>query len=422
MRLIAVGFNYKKTSLSLREALALDRERSIELGARLVAQEVVEECLVLSTCNRTEVYAIGPCVDGVREAIYQTLSEKTAVAPVELISASYYTADAEALRHLFRVASSLDAMVVGEAQVLGQFKAAYQTAAEYNTVGPYLHKACHAAFRAAKRVRTETQIAELPVSVGSLAVELAENAVGNLGDKTVLIIGAGEMSSLVANHLKERGATHLWIANRSHDSAEALGKAVSGIVVPFESWQVHMQTADIVVTSVFGGGLVTLADVQSASIERASQPLIIIDLAIPRNVEESVSKIPGVKLFNIDDLQELAEKNLAARKDAAEKAEKIVGDEAGTAFAELKHIKLAPLIGRLQEKCSNIMKGELDRLFSARPDFTNDDKELVARCAEAIVKKILHDPIKLSKEELARPGTNGSELTSTLLKIFRVGE
>lgn len=422
MHLLTVGFNYKKTPIALREALAFDRESSIKLGQSLIAQDVIEECLVLSTCNRTEIYAIGPCTSGVKETVYQTLSELSSMGPVELMNASYCLSETDSLRHLLRVSSSLDAMVVGEAQVLGQFKAAYQTASEYETVGPYLHKACHAAFRVAKRVRSETRIAELKVSVGSLAADLVEEAVGGLGSKTVLIIGAGEMSTLVASHLKEHGATHLWIANRSHEAAETLAKATGGIVVPFDSWNVHMQTADIIVSSIAGGCIIKRSHVEEAITERSDLPLVIIDLAIPRNVDETSAKLTGVRLFNIDNLQGLAEKNLAARKEAADAAEKIVDEESESVFAELKHIKLAPLISGLQEKCKTIVKKELDHLYSSRPDFTADDREMVSKCAESIVKKILHDPIRLSKEELAKPGANGKEITATLQKIFRVDD
>ncbi|MBI2974255.1 MAG: glutamyl-tRNA reductase, partial [Deltaproteobacteria bacterium] len=319
-----------------------------------------------------------------------------------------------------RVASSLDAMVVGEAQVLGQFKAAYQTAVEYNTVGPYLHKACHAAFRVAKRVRTETDVAALPVSIGSLAIDLAIEAYPDLSRANVLLIGAGEMSSLVANHLKDNGVEHIWIANRSHASAETLAHAVKATVVPFESWNVHMQTADIVVTSIGGGALIKKADVEAAISERDGNGLIIIDLAIPRNVESSAGKISGVKLYNIDDLQSLAEKNISARKESAAIAEKIVSEEATAAFQEIQQIKLAPMITNLHKKCASIMQTELAEFFKDHPHMADEEKESVQACVGTIVKKILHDPIRLAKEELARPGANGKEVASALQKIFQV--
>lgn len=420
MHILVIGFNYKITSLALREVLAFDREAQVRLGRALTNQEVIEECFILSTCNRTEVYTTGPCIDGMREAVYQTLSETTTVGAHRLTGASYCLQGIEALQHLFRVASSLDAMVVGEAQVLGQFKAAYQTASEYGMVGAYLHKACHAAFRVAKRVRTETDIAALPVSSGSLAAELAKETIGCVDNKAVLIIGAGEMSTLVATHLKEKGATHLWVTNRSHAAADALAHTIGGVVVPFEEWKAHLRTADIAVSSVAGGMLIRKIDVEEAITDRNEIPLVLIDLAIPRNIEETAAKLPSVRLFNIDDLQGIAEKNLLARKDAAAAAEKIVVEEAESTFKDLKHIKLAPLLERLQKKCVSIMESELDDLFSIHPQFSDEEKESISRCAESIVKKILHDPIRQSKEELVRPGTSGAEFVEALHRIFRI--
>lgn len=417
VNLLVIGFNYKKTPLALRETMALDRERSIKLGRALASQEVIGECLVLSTCNRTEVYAIGPCLDGVRETIYQTLCEMTKKTVPELTSSSYCLSNEDALIHLFRVASSLDAMVVGETQILGQLKAAYQAAAEYDSVGPYLHRACHLAFRVAKKIRTETSIASLPVSVGTLSVELIENTVGDLGNKNVLVIGAGEMSSLVSAHLAKRGAKHLWITNRSQAPAETLALASGAIIVPFKSWNAHLMTADVVISSISGGIFVKQSHVERALAGRAHTKLVLLDLAIPRNIEEGVSNIAGATLFNIDDLQRLADKNLAARKISADKAEAIAVSEAKHAFEELHHIKLAPLLCTLQKKCTSIIRAELDRLFANHSNFTDEEKESVSRCAESIVKKILHDPISQAKEELARPHIHDAT-AKTLLKII----
>lgn len=420
MRLVVIGFNHKNTPLALREDLAFSRDQTTDLSKTLINQEVIEECLVISTCNRTEIYCIGSCVEGAKATVYQMLAEKLKTESGNLEKVSYCYDAIEALRHLFRVASSLDAMVVGEAQVLGQFKAAYQNAVEYNMVGPYLHKACHAAFRVAKRVRTDTGIAALPVSIGSLAVDLAMESFKDFNKTNVLLIGAGEMSSLVANHLKENSVSHIWIANRSQSAADALANSVNGIAVPFESWNVHMQTADIVVSSVGGGTFIKRSDVEAAMGEKRSSPLVIIDLAVPRNVEPSVSKIDGVRLYNIDDLQGLAEKNLSARRESAEAAEKIVEEESCIVFQELQQIKLAPMISDLHKKCASIVQTELQKLHQDYPQMTEEEKESVRACVESIVKKILHDPIRLAKEELARPGSNGKEVAGMLHKIFQI--
>ncbi len=418
MHLIVVGFNYKKTPLALREALALDREASVNFAKKLNNQEVIEETLILSTCNRTEFYVISPCVEGAVEAVYQTIAEEFSLNPNELTTLSYFYSDIDALRHLFRVASSLDAMVVGEAQILGQFKASYQAAAEYETAGPYIHKICHTAFRIAKKVRTETDIAGFPVSVGTLAVELLEEEFGNLGKITVLVIGAGEMGELVAARLKDRGVSHIWVTNRTSETAERLAHQVGGVTISFDSWKTHLATADVVVTSIGGGQLIDKEYLSKVGAERAGRPLFILDLAIPRNVESV--KISGVKICNIDDLQMLADKNLSARRKAAARAEEIVNAETATAYSELGQIKLAPMIRALQTKCETVMKTELEEVFTKHPELTNDEKSSIERCTQLIIKKIMHDPIILAKEELARPGANGKEISAILQKMFNL--
>lgn len=414
MNLVIVGFNYKNTPLAFREMLAFDGKQSVKLGKNLLNHDVVKESFIVSTCNRTEIYCIGSCVEGVKETVYHILSEMTGLGAEELKKVSYNFHEAGALKHLFRVASSLDAMVVGEAQILGQLKSAYQLAVEYETVGPYLHKACHSAFRVAKRVRTETDIALFPVSVGTLAVELIENEFNDLSRLNILVIGAGEMGSLVADRLREKSSSHIWVANRTESSAKILAEVVGGIVVPFDSWQYHLQTADVVVTSVSGGGLI-----KKEHIERHGR-LIIIDLAVPRNVDELCGTISGIKLYNIDDLQDLAGKNLSARKDAAVIAENLVKEESEIVFDELRQIKLAPILNNLRKKCVKVMDAELGKFYARNPSLSSREKESAKLCAETIIKKIMHDPIRLAKEELARPGANGIEITQTLQKLFGV--
>lgn len=412
MHLVVVGFNYKHTPLELREALAFSKDAVVQLCDTLLSHEVIEECIIFSTCNRTEIYCIGSCVEGVENTIYYLLSEKVSRDLEALKKASYSYSSLDALKHIFRVASSLDAMVVGEAQVLGQLKSAYQSSTEQNTVGPYLHKILHAAFRVAKKVRTETEIANRPVSVGTLAVDLVEELTGGLGKLNILVLGAGEMSNLVASHLKERGAGHIWIANRSVAAAEGLAEKTGGVVVPFDSWQAHLATADVVVSSVGGGILIRDTDIKDSSNH------IIVDLAIPRNVDESVKRLLNVKLFNIDDLQSLADKNMMARQDAAQRGEEMVVAEAITVNQELQYVKLAPIIVEIQKKCNAAVEEGLKKLYADHNHWTDSEKQSARSCVESVVKKILHDPIRLAKEELAKPNSNEAEVVNILQNLF----
>jgi glutamyl-tRNA reductase len=369
MHLVVIGFNHKQTPLELRELLAIDKDRSDHLSQLLLTHEVIEECLILSTCNRTEIYCIGSCVEGVENTVYYLLSQIISRDIDELKKVSYSYSSLNALRHIFRVAASLDAMVVGEAQILGQLKSAYQVSVERDSVGPYLHKILHAAFRVAKKVRTDTDIAARPVSVGTLAVDLIEGLTGNLARLNVLVLGAGEMSNLVASHLKERGVGYIWIANRSPAVAEELAEKTGGVVVPFDSWRAHIATADVVVTSVGGGILIRDADIGN------SLNHIIVDLAVPRNVDESVKRFSGVKLFNIDDLQSFADKNMLARQDAAQRGEKIVAAEAVIVNQELQYAKLAPIIVEIQKKCNAAVEEGLKKLYADHNHWTDSEKE-----------------------------------------------
>jgi glutamyl-tRNA reductase len=300
-------------------------------------------------------------------------------------------------------------MVVGEAQILGQIKSAYQMAVEHETVGPYLHKACHAAFRVAKRVRSETEVADGPVSVGTLAVDIITKEIGDLRNANVLLIGAGEMGNLVALHLKERGAGHIWISNRTAVAAEMLAKEVGGTVVPFESWPSHLHTADVVVASIGGGTLITGKHVEDVLKIGSRKKMVMMDLGLPRNIEPAVKNL-GVRLFNIDDLDEIAKENLRIRKRAALKAEDIVQSECGTTFDELRTIKLAPVLENLRKKCSFVADEELLRLFKENPGLTLDEQASIRRCVSAIVKKLIHEPVRAAKQEmiLGEPSDGGA--------------
>lgn len=417
MFISVLGFNHKKTPINVRERLAFDKNASIELSKELIASDVISEAFILSTCNRTEIYAVGSCPEGIKGLIRTAISNTSKIEAEELDHFAYFYFQQECLEHLFKVASSLDAMVVGESQILGQLKDAYQTAVGAETVGPYLHKACHSAFRAAKRVRTETNIALHPISIGSLATELAEQEIADLKAADILIIGAGETSGLVASHFKDKGVSHIWIANRTAGSAELLAKNVGGTVVSYDSWQAHLQTADIVVTSIGGGLLINKQHLEKAMSYRNGRPLIMIDLAVPRNIETPVDTL-NVKTFNIDDLEALAGRNLSLRKDEATKGGLIALEESALAFKELMTMRIAPALELLRDKCSFIMDAEVLKLFKENPGLTSDEQASIKRCVETVVKKIIHEPVKLAKEEMIRPENinRDSEILNILIK------
>lgn len=421
MHLLSVSFNHRVTPLSIREAVALDRLAAAALATSLKAQDVIDECLVLATCNRTEIYCVGPCTEGIKEAVIQAICKKTGLSGKELANNSEAFEGAGMVKHLFRVAASLDAMVIGESQVLGQLKTAYQAASEHSTIGPYLHKICHAAFAAAKKARSETQIAALPVSIGTIATRLLKETIGELTDKNILILGAGEMGKIVSEHLCENGATHLWIANRTLSASQALAKEVNGITLSFASWKSHLKTADVLITSVSGGIQIGPRDLAGRAAQNERRPLTIMDLGIPRNVSELVLDTPQVRLFNIDNLKGTAAKNLSLRKEEACKAEQIVAHTSAEAFKELSTIELAPLLAELNKRHRAVLEAELEKLFAKLKFLTDTEKWEIRLCAESVIKKMLHEPIRRAKEELARPGADGKAVAAELKNAFQLG-
>jgi len=398
MRAVTLSFNHRATPLALREALAFAPDVIKEITLKFTGSEVVRECMALVTCNRTEFYAVGPCDDGITETLLNELAFRTGFSREELRQTAEINSAKNALVHIFKVASSIDSMVVGEAEILGQFKSAYQAAVENRTVGPYLHKICHAAFRASKRVRTETDIARLPVSMGTLAVDLAASSIGDLSGKTVLLVGAGKMGRLVATHLKTRFNPRLLVTSRTIESSELAASVAGGAPVPFEELARAISVADVVVTSASGGQLISAELLaQFAKKER----LILIDLGVPRNIDPHSSKLGNVVLFNIDHFNGLAEGNLSARRAAALMAQSIIDVEANACFSELAGLKLVPLIEELQKRSTEVVTCELERIFSQFPELSAKEMAAITDMARNIASKMVSEPVRRAKEALA---------------------
>lgn len=397
MHVAAISFNFRITPLELREALSFSGESLEKISKMLVSQDVLSEAMVLSTCNRTEIYAAGPCVEGMIETVHAIFADECGADRELLKRSSERYSDADAVLHLFRTAASLDSMVIGEAQVLGQLKSAYQIATSLGTADTYIHKLCHSAFRVAKRVRSETRIGQGQVSVGSVAVDELTSLFGELKGRCALVIGAGEMARLVSRHLCDRG-TSILVANRTFEAAESLARDVGGRAVQFADWPAMIPGADIVITAADGGQLIDISNVHN----RIEKETVFVDLGLPRNCDRSLSQLKGVRLLNIDDLQSIAENNARARAADTMKAEAIVSDEASLAFLELQHLKLAPLIEMLHGDSMLIKESELASLFAHSKDLTPDQCAAIKRCVDLIVGKILNQPIRMLKEEMVR--------------------
>ena len=421
MALFVAGLSHRNAPVELREQLAVDEDKLRELLRDVAATGVVREALILSTCNRVEVYAIADVPGEARTATFRQLCRHRGVEPASVETVLYTHADGEAVRHAFRVASSLDSMMIGEPQILGQVKDAFALAQSCETVGPALHTLFTQAFTVAKKVRTETEIARHAVSVSFAAVELAKKIFAGLDGKAVLLVGAGKMSELAARHLIEQGAFPLYVANRTWARAQELARALAGTAVPFDELATALATVDIVITSTGAPEPVIRREfVQPLVHSRRGRPLFFIDIAVPRDVEDSVNTLDGVYCSDIDDLKQVVDANIRERLREAHRAEALVEREVAKFLARLGDVEVIPTIVSLRERLEIIRSGEVKRTLARLPGATPETREAIEALSAAIVNKILHAPItKLRESSRAGSPRSWLELVHELFGLGR---
>ena len=421
MALFVAGLSHRNAPVELREQLAVDEDKLRELLRDVAATGVVREALILSTCNRVEVYAIADVPGEARTATFRQLCRHRGVEPASVETVLYTHADGEAVRHAFRVASSLDSMMIGEPQILGQVKDAFALAQSCETVGPALHTLFTQAFTVAKKVRTETEIARHAVSVSFAAVELAKKIFAGLDGKAVLLVGAGKMSELAARHLIEQGAFPLYVANRTWARAQELARALAGTAVPFDELATALATVDIVITSTGAPEPVIRREfVQPLVHSRRGRPLFFIDIAVPRDVEDSVNTLDGVYCYDIDDLKQVVDANIRERLREAHRAEALVEREVAKFLARLGDVEVIPTIVSLRERLEIIRSGEVRRTLARLPGATPETREAIEALSAAIVNKILHAPItKLRESSRAGSPRSWLELVHELFGLGR---
>ncbi len=421
MALFVAGLSHRNAPVELREQLAVDEDKLRELLRDVAATGVVREALILSTCNRVEVYAIADVPGEARTATFRQLCRHRGVEPASVETVLYTHADGEAVRHTFRVASSLDSMMIGEPQILGQVKDAFALAQSCETVGPALHTLFTQAFTVAKKVRTETEIARHAVSVSFAAVELAKKIFAGLDGKAVLLVGAGKMSELAARHLIEQGAFPLYVANRTWARAQELARALAGTAVPFDELATALATVDIVITSTGAPEPVIRREfVQPLVHSRRGRPLFFIDIAVPRDVEDSVNTLDGVYCYDIDDLKQVVDANIRERLREAHRAEALVEREVAKFLARLGDVEVIPTIVSLRERLEIIRSGEVKRTLARLPGATPETREAIEALSAAIVNKILHAPItKLRESSRAGSPRSWLELVHELFGLGR---
>lgn len=412
--LVAIGLNHQTAPVEVRERLAMSDERvGFHLQA-LLKNGHAKETVILSTCNRVEVYALVDEDEG-GQAILGYLSAAHGDGP-SLTGYLYHHKGEAAVRHLFRVAASLDSLVLGEPQILGQIKSAYEAALENRSAGRVLNRVMRRAISVGKKVRTETEIGSATVSVGTAGVGLAKQVLGSLSERKALVVGAGELAELVAVSLRNHGLSDLSVCNRGAARGQELADKVGGKTVPFELLEQALENVDIVVTSTAAQRpILTVEMIAPILRARRNRPLFLLDLAVPRNVAAEVHELEGAFVFNIDDLEAVAAKGRAARKEEAALAEALVRTEALRCYSSLDALNAAPLIAALSQRADEIIAIERQRSHAALEGLDPKESQAVAAMNRAMTKRMLHDPIRLAKK-LAEEGRN--EELSLLAEAF----
>ena len=397
MHLLLLGVSHKTAPVDLREKLDFS---SRDVGAAveaLAARSSAAESVVLSTCNRSEIYVASDALDAARDELVRFLSEYHQLPPETFTPHLFSFADVEVAQHLFRVAAGLDSLVVGEPQILGQVKDAFQAAAERRCTGPVLRKLFDWSFNVGKRVRSETALGEGAVSISFAAVQLAKKIFGRLHGRRVLVVGAGEISTLTAQHLRAQGVAEVAITSRTAAHAQALATEVGGHWVPWDGMESALAGADIIVTATGSQRpIITRPQIESA-LGRRRDPLFIIDVAVPRDVETSVSEIEQVFLYNVDDLQSIVQENLSKRASEIERAETIVREELARYTAWQKSRGAIQTVVALRDRFDAVRRAELQRLDPKLAGLPPETRALFDQLTRLIVEKLLLDPTEQLK-------------------------
>lgn len=416
MNVQVTGLNHQTAPVQVREALAFSAARLPEALAVLAATEGVGEAVIVSTCNRVEVYT-GSVAPLPPDLVARFLASFHGVWPETFVPHLFHHEGRGAALHLFRVACGLDSMVVGEAQVTGQVRAAYEAAASAGTAGRALHRLFQQALAVAKRARTATEIGAGRASVGSVAVELAQRIFESLDGKTVLVVGAGEMGASVVASLRAAGAEATLVANRTHKRAVELAATWGGRAVPFDALADHLAAADIVISSTDAPHYVlTRARLERAVAERRGRSLFLVDIAVPRDIEPSVAEVEGCYLYNIDDLQAVVNETLAQRQQEVVRCEAIVEEECGRFMAWVERLAVAPTIAELAAQLHELKRGEVEALLQRVPELSPEARAEVERMADRLVNKILHQPIRALRD--AAPDERPEGLLGAALRLF----
>ncbi|MDF1577045.1 MAG: glutamyl-tRNA reductase [Desulfurivibrionaceae bacterium] len=417
--IIILGVNHKTAPVGIREQLAFTGDSALPFS-ELMALEGVTECCILSTCNRVEIIVVSRDPGKTARLLRPFLFGKSAVNDREFEKYSYLHQGEAAITHLFRVGASLDSMIVGEPQILGQLKQAFKASADNNCTGAILTRFLHKSFSVAKRVRTETNIGGSAVSISYAAVELAKKIFGDLQDKTVMLVGAGEMAELAAEHLITQGISQVIVVNRTFENAVKLARRFNGKAAGLDDLVPLLENVDILISSTGATDLVLKQeDVKPVMNQRMNRPLFLIDIAVPRDLDEKLNKLDNVYLYDIDDLTHVVDINKAERDKEAGRGERIVVEETMKFAQWLEGMEVTPTIVALRQKADAICRAEVARTAGNLKDLSPKAQKSIEKMAGAIANKLLHDPITYMKTD--QPGDKGEKL-ALIRRLFSLDD
>ncbi|MGB4441083.1 MAG: glutamyl-tRNA reductase [Coriobacteriia bacterium] len=414
MHLVLVGLSHKTAPVAIRERLTFPAPVQPDALARLTAIDGIREAVIVSTCNRTELYVVASSEDGGVDSVMTFLAEYHELDRHELARYLYVVKGEAVVRHLFRVVASLDSMVVGEAQILGQVKEAYEHGFDADATQRVFNKLFRQSFEVGKRVRTETAIGESAVSISYAAVELAKKVFDTLDGRTILILGAGKMSELTAKHLVSNGVTRVLVANRTFERAQEMAARFCGTAIPYDQLYEGTREADIVISSTAATEyVITKRDLAPVARSR-TRPLFLIDIAVPRDIDPDVNDLGGVFLYDIDDLSGVVESNLEERMAEARRAEGIIDEEIASFFGWVESMEVVPTVAAIRAKAEVIREMELEKALK-RLDLSDRDRKTVEALTCAIVNKMLHGPTaRLKKAAAGKDGYEYMEVARAL--------
>ncbi|MGO9613450.1 MAG: glutamyl-tRNA reductase [Dissulfurispiraceae bacterium] len=417
MNILVVGLSHKTASVEIRERLAFNGQKLEDGVLRLKGVPEVKEVALLSTCNRVEIYSAVHNASSTAEKIKDFLAEFHQVSRSDFESSLYVHSEVDAVRHVFRVSSSLDSMVVGEPQILGQLKDAFDFALTRKTTGVLLNKLLKKAISTAKRVRTETRIAENAVSISFAAVELAKKIFTELSGKSFMLLGAGDMAELAARHLVNYGVTDVKVANRTYERGCDLAKQFNGRAIAFDTFLKELVSTDIIICSTGSPTYVLLKDqMQKVMRDRRQRSVFIIDISVPRNIDPEINKLDNVYLYDIDDLQEIVDTNILGRKQEAEKAERVIEEEVATFLQWMSSLDSVPTIVALREKAEEIKREEFQKFKDKFPDMDEEKLKAAEYLASAIINKLIHPPTVALRTD----SEDKDELIAMIKKLYGI--